>query len=65
MRNNIELSILNKFVKILKKHSNPIWAYDELEYLIFVKHVDLFNALNEDDQWEVRTVMIALKKIYK
>lgn len=64
MRSNIENSILNKFLEIYSRHQDPVWAYDEIEYLIFDKYQNLFYELDLDDQWEVRTVMIALKKIY-
>ena len=65
MRSDIENKIINKFMDILSKHSNPVWAYDEIDYLIFNKHKDELYKLNEEDQWEVRTIMIALKKIYR
>ena len=45
--------------------NNPVWAYESLDYMIFIQHKDEFYALSEYDQWQVRDMMIALKKIYQ
>lgn len=53
-----------KFLEILAGHSNPKWAREELDYLVFVKHYNEFSQLNWDEQMEVRDYMEALKKIH-
>ena len=57
--------IVEKFIKIMQKHNNPIWAMEELDYLIYVKHYDEFKQLSEEEQWEVRSCMLGLDKIYR
>jgi hypothetical protein len=59
-----EEKILNAFLHIYEKHQNPVWTYEELEYLIFVKHLEDFSKLDEAEQWDIRHCMFALKKIY-
>ena len=59
-----EEKILNAFLRIYEKHQNPVWTYEELEYLIFVKYLQEFSKLDETEQWEIRHCMFALKKIY-
>lgn len=58
-------AIVNKFIEILGRHGNPVWAMEELDYLIYVEHNDEFNNLCEKDQWEVRSCMLGLDKIYR
>lgn len=64
-RSIYEQKVLDAFLKIYSHHSNPIWAYETLEHMIFVEHIEEFNKLSEGTQWEIRNLMDALKKIYK
>ena len=44
MRSNIENSLIEQFYKIYNKHRNPIWATEELEWLILQKYYyDLYD----------------------
>jgi hypothetical protein len=65
MRSNIENSLIEQFYKIYNKHRNPIWATEELEWLILQKHYYDFINLNEFDQWEIRNMLGAFSKLYK
>lgn len=60
----VEKIVTDKFCKIVEKHGNGKWALDELEYLIFEAYRGEFENLCEDDQWAVRHVIDAYKKIY-
>lgn len=65
MRSIYEQQILNAFLKIYNCHHNAVWAYETLEYLIFIEHAKEFYQLTEEEQWEIRNLMGAIKKIYK
>lgn len=65
MRSNIENLLIEQFYKIYNEHQNPIWATEELEWLILQKHYHDFINLNEFDQWEIRNMLGAFSKLYK
>lgn len=65
MRSNIENLLIEQFYKIYNKHQNPIWATEELEWLILQKYYYDFINLNEFDQWEIRNMLGAFSKLYK
>lgn len=65
MRSNIENSLIEQFYKIYNKHQNPIWATEELEWLILQKYYYDFINLNEFDQWEIRNLLGAFSKLYR
>ena len=53
------------FVNIMRKHMNPVWALDELEYLVWNVHRGEFDQLTEYEQEEVKGYLMALKLLYK
>ena len=65
MRSIYEQQILDAFLKIYNYHHNAMWACETLDYMIFVEHAKEFYQLTEEEQWEIRDLMVALKKIYK
>lgn len=65
MRSIYEQQILDAFLKIYSYHHNAIWACETLDYMIFVEHAKEFYQLTDEEQWEIRNLMGALKKIYK
>ena len=65
MRSNIENLLIEQFYKIYNKHQNPIWATEELEWLILQKYYYDFINLNEFDQWEIRNLLGAFSKLYR
>ena len=65
MRSNIENLLIEQFYKIYNKHQNPIWATEELEWLILQEYYYDFINLNEFDQWEIRNLLGAFSKLYR
>lgn len=65
MRSIYEKKIIEGFMNLCSKHAKPEYCYDELDWLVFTKHKDEFDALDEATQWEIREIMFAFKKIYK
>ena len=57
--------LANGFINIMKKHMNPVWALNELEYLVLDVHRADFNNLSEEDQDLVKGYLLALKLLYK
>ena len=64
MRSVYEQQILEAFLKIYNYHHNAVWAYETLDYMIFVEHAKEFYQLTDEEQWEIRNLMGAIKKIY-
>ena len=64
MRDGLEKLLFDKFVELLHQHEKPIYALHHLDWLVFVEHKDEFFALSEEEQWEIRNLMGAIKKIY-
>ena len=60
----IETILNNKFAEIYGRHCNPIWAREELAYLVYYKHSDQYNALSEDDKQVVIYYFDALVKLH-
>ena len=59
------LDMTSNAIGIYNYHHNAVWAYETLDYMIFVEHAKEFYQLTEEEQWEIRNLMGALKKIYK
>lgn len=64
-RSKHENILIDTFLKIYKKHNNPIWATEELEWLVLNKYYYEFCKLDLVDQWEVRNMLGAFSKLYK
>ena len=64
MRSIYEQQILEAFLKIYNYHHNAMWACETLDYMIFVEHAKEFYQLTDEEQWEIRNLMGAIKKIY-
>lgn len=64
MRSIYEQQILDAFLKIYSYHHNAMWACETLDYMIFVEHAKEFYQLTDEEQWEIRNLMGAIKKIY-
>jgi hypothetical protein len=66
MRSVYEQKIVDGFLNELKRNGlNPIWAYNYLEYKVFVEHKEEFYNLPYCVQWEVREILMAIQKTYK
>ncbi len=64
-RSKNELKLTEAWLKIYNKHCNPIWATEELEWLVLEKHYSEFANLDLADQWEIRNMLGAFSKLYK
>lgn len=53
-----------KFLAIMKRHHNAVWAIQELEWLIFDKHRNLYEALSDENKKDVQDYMTALKLLH-
>lgn len=60
-----ENKLIETFMNIYKKHQNPIWATEELEWLVLDKYYYEFRKLDLADQWEIRNLLGAFSKLYK
>lgn len=64
MGNGLEKLLFDKFCELLQKHSVPKHAVDELDWLVFVEHMDEFWALSKEDRMEVRMFIETLRQIH-
>ena len=55
----IQQTLNKKFIEILSRHNNPVWARQELEWLIYDKYKTLYELLNEEEKKEVDDYMAA------
>ena len=62
--NNIEQEIVDTFIKLVNDGFTAKDAVLTLDYWIFVKFVELFEQLNEEQQMEVRKVIHSLKLVH-
>lgn len=60
----IQQALNMKFVEILARHNNPVWARRELEWLVYDKYKTLYELLSEEEKKEVDDYMTALTKIH-
>jgi hypothetical protein len=64
-RSKHENLLIDVWLKMYSRHQNPIWATEELEWTVLVKHYYDFEKLNEFEQWEIRNMLGAFSKLYK
>lgn len=53
-----------KFLAIMKRHHNAVWAIQELEWLIYDKHRYLYDKLSEEYKQDVNDYITALKLLH-
>lgn len=63
-KSNIQREMDFKFLEIVQYEMSGKISKDILNYLIFDKYPNLFYALSEQEQWEVRFYIDAYNKIY-
>lgn len=61
----IEIKIRSRYLEIVQKHGNGLWALEELTWEIYEKHVDEYNALNEEEKYILNMYMKVLTCLYK
>lgn len=60
----MERRLEQSFLRAYRKHGNPQWAREELDWKVFVKHGEQFNQLSEVEQWIIRNYLDGLKKVH-
>lgn len=53
-----------KFLAIMNRHHNAVWAIEELEWLIYDKHKYLYEALNAEQKQDVDDYIAALRLLH-
>lgn len=61
----IEIKIRSRYLEIVQKHGNGLWALEELNWEIYEKHADKYNALSEDEKYILNMYMKVLSCLYK
>lgn len=61
----IEAKLRNKFLDIVKKHGNGMWAYDELFWFVYEVDKDRYETLNEEDKYILNMFMKTFGSLYK
>ena len=61
----IEAKLRMKFLDIVKKHGNGQWAFEELEWLVYVENIDGYEAMDEEDKIHLNVFMKAFRSLYK
>ena len=67
MRSNhtvLEQKLRNAFLKFVDEGLTGTQAREKLNWLVFVIHMEEFEQLSYDQQWEVRLYLEALKKVH-
>ena len=61
----IELKLRDRYLQIVQKHGNGLWALEELVWEVYDKHIDEYEALNEEDKFVLNMYMKVLRSLYK
>lgn len=61
----IEIKLRDRYLEIVEKHGNGLWALEELVWEVYDKHIDEYEALNEDDKYVLNMYMKVLRCLYK
>ena len=61
----IQIKARNRFLEICKEHGNGKWAFERVEWEVYVDNIDAYEALSEDEKWILNTFMIAFRSLYK
>ena len=64
--NNMKKRIKERFLKISENHNgNGLKAFEQLEYEIYVEHIDEYEALEEEEKIRLNVFMKAFRSLYK
>lgn len=61
----IEIAIRDEYLDIVKKHGNGRWAFDELEWKVYIDRIDEYESMNEEDKLILNLYMLAFRSLYK
>ena len=61
----VQIKAREAFLKLAQKHGNGRWAFEELEWLLYVQNIDAYESLSEEDKFDLNTFMISFRSLYK
>ena len=61
----IEQKVRARYLQLVDKHGVGKWGFDELEWEIYVKNIDAYEALSEEEKLILNTYMFAFRSLYK
>ena len=61
----VQIAARDEFLKIVTQHGNGKWAFEELEWKLYVDNIDKYEELSEDDKFALNTYMISFRSLYK
>lgn len=61
----IELKLRDRYLQIVQKHGNGLWALEELVWEVYDKHIVEYEALNEEEKFILNMYMRVLRSLYK
>lgn len=61
----IEQKVRARYLQLVNKHGVGKWGFDELEWEIYVKNIDAYEALSEEEKLILNTYMFAFRSLYK
>lgn len=62
--NDLEKATVDAFIRLINSGITAKDAVLTLDYWIFVKYVEQFEKLTEDEQMEVRKILLSLKLVH-
>lgn len=54
-----------RFLEIVATHNVAVWAFETLEWEVYIKSIDEYEALSEEEKFTLNTYMIAFRSLYK
>lgn len=61
----IEEKVRHRYLQLVDKHGVGLWAFNELEWEVYVKAIDEYEALSEDEKFILNSYMFAFRSLYK
>ena len=61
----VQIAARDGFLRLVQKHGNGKWAFEELEWLLYVQNIDAYESLSEEEKFDLNTFMISFRSLYK
>lgn len=61
----VQIKARERFLKICEEHGNGLWAFERLEWEIYIDNIDLYESLSEEEKFDLNTFMSAFRSLYK
>ena len=61
----VQIKVRNRFLEIAKEHGNGKWAFERLEWEVYVEYIDDYEELSEEEKFNLNMYMIAFRSLYK